>query len=284
MDSNDILRVGGCLEEAHLPYEMKHPKIIPKESRLATLLIDHAHLMTLHGGAKLTSSKLREEYWVMGGNNRVKQQVRKCVKCQKIDGKKQYQLMGDLPAARVNEAKPFFHTGVDYTGFVDIKTSKARGSRTLKGYVAVFICMVTKAVHLELVTELTSSAFLAALRRMAARKGAPKHLYSDQGTNFVGANNILKQQWNEIQNTFDDNFLAKIAEMEIEWHFNAPAWPSAGGLWERANFDFSLLEDMIVVPAPTKETDDEPPKIEAESPKTQCQAIMSIGILAESEL
>ncbi|XP_063634789.1 uncharacterized protein LOC134805409 [Cydia splendana] len=190
--------------------------------------------MTLHGGAKLTSSKLREEYWVMGGNNRVKQQVRKCVKCQKIDGKKQYQLMGDLPAARVNEAKPFFHTGVDYTGFVDIKASKARGSRTLKGYVAVFICMVTKAVHLELVTELTSSAFLAALRRMAARKGAPKHLYSDQGTNFVGANNILKQQWNEIQNTFDDNFLANIAEMEIEWHFNAPSWPSAGGLWERA--------------------------------------------------
>ncbi|XP_048004347.1 uncharacterized protein LOC125240497 [Leguminivora glycinivorella] len=234
LDNEHILRVGGRLEEAHLPYEMRHPKIIPKESRLATLLIEHAHIITLHGGAKITSSKLREEYWVMGGNNRVKQQVRKCVKCQKIDGQKQYQLMGDLPAARVNEAKPFFHTGVDYTGFVDIKASNTRGSRTLKGYIAVFICMVTKAVHLELVTELTSSAFLAALRRMAARKGAPKHLYSDQGTNFIGANNILKQQWKEIQNTFDDNFLADIAEMEIEWHFNAPSWPSAGGLWERA--------------------------------------------------
>jgi hypothetical protein len=95
--------------------------------------------------------------------------------------------------------------------------------------------MVTKAVHLEIVSDLTSSAFLAALRRMAARKGAPYHMYSDQGSNFIGANNILQGQWQQLQKIiFNDDFLTEITEMEIQWHFNAPSWPSAGGLWERA--------------------------------------------------
>lgn len=234
VDENGILRVGGRLREAYIPFEMKHPKIIPKDSRLTTLLIDQAHLQTLHGGASLTTNKLREEFWIIGGNNRVKNQVRKCVKCVKVEAKKQQQLMGDLPSARVNEASPFFHTGIDYTGFVDIKASKGRGSRILKGYIAIFICMVTKAVHLELVTELTSSAFLAALRRMAARKGTPRHIYSDNGTNFVGANRILREQWEQLRQVMNDSFLSEVTDMEIEWHFNAPSWPSAGGLWERA--------------------------------------------------
>lgn len=94
--------------------------------------------------------------------------------------------------------------------------------------------MVTKAVHLELVTDLTSSAFLAALRRMAARKGAPGHLYSDCGTNFIGANKLLQEQYENIQKTFNNNIVAELGNMNIEWHFNCPAWPTAGGLWERA--------------------------------------------------
>ncbi|CAH2215889.1 jg21910 [Pararge aegeria aegeria] len=81
--------------------------------------------------------------------------------------------MGDLPGARTDPAPPFYHTGVDYTGFVDVKASKGRGVRTKKGYIVVFICMVTKAVHLEIVSDLSSEAFLSALRRMAARKSAP---------------------------------------------------------------------------------------------------------------
>ncbi|XP_063389617.1 uncharacterized protein LOC134675340 [Cydia fagiglandana] len=234
IDENNILRAKGRLNEANIPYEMKFPKIIPKHARLTTLLIEQAHLLTFHGGARLTMAKLKEQYWVMGGMNTVKKQLGKCVRCKKIEGKKQQQIMSALPAARVNEAKPFYHTGVDYTGYVDIKASKGRGIKTLKGYIAIFVCMVTKAVHLELVTELTSSAFLAALRRMAARKGTPRHMYSDNGTNFVGSNNILQEQWQDLRNIFNNSFLSEITEMEIEWHFNAPSWPSAGGLWERA--------------------------------------------------
>ncbi|XP_063896667.1 uncharacterized protein LOC135118464 [Helicoverpa armigera] len=144
------------------------------------------------------------------------------------------QLMGDLPTQRCNIAKPFEHTGVDFTGHVLIKANKGRGIKTTKGYVVVFVCMATKLVHLDLVSDLTSSAFLAALRRMAGRKGSPKHLYSDNGTNFVGANKILQEELEQIQKTFDQDFIKEITSLEIEWHFNAPSWPTAGGLWEAA--------------------------------------------------
>lgn len=171
IDKSGILRVGGRLENAYIDDEMKHPAIIPPSSKLTELLIDHAHKSTFHGGARVTSAYLRQKYWIVGGNRATKKQLRLCVKCRRTDPDKQQQLMGDLPASRSNRSRPFYHTGVDFTGSVLIKINKGRGVKTTKGYVAVFVCMVTKAVHLELVSDLTSSSFLAALRRMAARRG-----------------------------------------------------------------------------------------------------------------
>ncbi|XP_075990327.1 uncharacterized protein LOC142985980 [Anticarsia gemmatalis] len=175
--------------------------------------------------------KMFRMIWV----NECDQELQKIVYCGEIiletrrhNPDKHYQLMGDLPEARCNRSRPFYNTGVDYTGFIDIKTNKGRGVKTTKGYVTLFVCMATKAVHLELVSDLTTSAFLAALRRMAARRGTPRHIFSDNGTNFLGANHVLQQQYQDIQ----EQAIPGITAMEIEWHFNAPSWPSAGGLWE----------------------------------------------------
>ncbi|CAK1583812.1 unnamed protein product [Parnassius mnemosyne] len=232
--SEGILKVGGRLKNANIHYDMMHPILIPHKSRLTDLLIDHAHNMTFHGGPRLTLGWLRHKYWIVGGNRAVKLRLRNCVKCRKNSPSTQHQLMADLPESRVNPAPPFQHTGVDYTGFVEIKSSKGRGIKTTKGYIAVFVCMVTKAIHLELVSDLSTSAFLAALRRMAARRGAPRHIYSDNGSNFVGANRILQEEYQQLQHIFNNNLLMELSELNIEWHFNAPSWPSAGGLWERA--------------------------------------------------
>lgn len=234
LDQQGLLRVGGRIKHSNININMKHPLIIPHSSHLSNILIDYAHKMTFHGGARLTLSWLRNEYWLIGGNRAVKQRLRQCGLCRRHAPEYQYQIMGDLPAARCNPSRPFYNTGVDYTGFVDIKTNKGRGVKTTKGYIAVFVCMVTKAVHLEVVSDLTSSAFLAALRRMSARRGAPRYIYSDNGTNFVGANNILQDQYLNLQSVLDAEFFTYISEMKIEWSFNAPAWPSAGGLWESA--------------------------------------------------
>uniref|UniRef100_A0A2H1VPI7 SFRICE_041189 n=1 Tax=Spodoptera frugiperda TaxID=7108 RepID=A0A2H1VPI7_SPOFR len=94
--------------------------------------------------------------------------------------------------------------------------------------------MSTKAVHLELASDLSTSSFIAALRRMAARRGTPSHIYSDNGRNFIGANKQIQQEYQELLQLFNKELLAELTDMEIKWHFNAPIWPSAGGLWESA--------------------------------------------------
>ncbi|XP_047998139.1 uncharacterized protein LOC125235584 [Leguminivora glycinivorella] len=93
--------------------------------------------------------------------------------------------------------------------YVDIKLNKGRGVKTTKGYVAVFVCMATKAVHFELVSDLSTSAFIAALKRMSARRGKPSHMYSDNGTNLTGANNVLQQELAEIQQIYNNDFLTE---------------------------------------------------------------------------
>lgn len=194
---------------------MKHPFIMPHQDHLVNLLIDQAHKKTFHGGARLTLSWLRQQYWIIGGNRAVKKRIRECVVCKKHTPIKHTQQMGDLPAARCNLNRPFYHTGVDYTGFIEVKSNKGRGIKTTKGYVCVFICMATKAVHLELVSDLSSSAFLAALRRLAARRGTPRHMYSDNGTNFVGANKQLKQEFLYLKSIQDEEFFSTLSDMEI---------------------------------------------------------------------
>ncbi|XP_047543294.1 uncharacterized protein LOC125075630 [Vanessa atalanta] len=197
---------------------MKTPLIIPHEGHLTNLLIDKAHRNTFHGGTRLTLSRLKQHYWVLGGNRAVKKYIRKCVTCRKHNPDKQYQLMGDLPAARTNPTRPFYNCGVDFTGYVDVKYNKGRGVKTTKGYIAVFVCMLTKAVHLELVSDLSSSAFISALRRMAARR----------------AGRIIQKEFFNLQQLLDQQIYHQITDIEIEFHFNAPSWPSAGGLWEAA--------------------------------------------------
>lgn len=234
IDDQGILRVGGRLTNAKIDDRMKHPCILPHNHLLTNMIIDQAHKMTFHGGARLTLAWLRQEYWILGGNSAVKKRLRKCVMCKRHNPLKRDQLMGDLPPARVNRTRPFYHTGVDFTGFVDVRSAKGRGVTCTKGYIAVFVCMVTKAVHLELVSDLTASAFLAALKRLSARRGSPGHIYSDNGTNFIKANRVLQEEIVNLKSILNDQFYSEIADMSIEWHFNAPSWPSAGGLWEAA--------------------------------------------------
>lgn len=234
LDKDDILRVGGRLRNAYISNDMKYPILVPKNCRFSELLIKQSHLLVFHGGPKLTQSFIRQKYWVVGGNAAIKKEIRKCVICRKHNPTKHNQMMGDLPEARTNPIRPFFKTGVDFTGHIMLKANTGRGIKTTKGYVAVFVCMATKAIHLEVVSDLTSSAFIAALRRMASRRGTPGHIFSDNGKNFVGANRLLQQEYQEIEKIFNQEFSKEIVDMKIQWHFNAPLWPSAGGLWESA--------------------------------------------------
>lgn len=234
LDKEGIIRVGGRLNKSTMPAGMKNPAIIPRNSRLTELIIHEAHLATLHGGARLTLSYIRQQYWIVGGNRAVKSQLRRCVRCHRFRSKENYQLMADLPSQRVTPSRPFTHTGVDFTGHVDIKLNKGRGVKTSKGYIAIFVCLATKAVHIELVSDLSTETFLNALQRMCSRRGTPSHMYSDCGTNFIGASKMLNNEYELFKIELSCDFFEELSRMKIEWHFNAPAWPTAGGLWEAA--------------------------------------------------
>lgn len=150
MDEHEILRVGGRIAHANLQPQHKHPIIVPKNERLGWLLINWAHITTLHGGPRLTLTYLRSKYWILGGMSAVKRELHKCIKCLRYKATTKNQFMAALPKPRVTPSRPFTHTGVDLAGPVVVKSNKGRGIATTKGYVVVFICLATKAVHLEL--------------------------------------------------------------------------------------------------------------------------------------
>ncbi|XP_066596616.1 uncharacterized protein [Prorops nasuta] len=194
IDSQGVLRIGGRLRKAEISEQMKHPIILPDCHTTATL-IRQTHLDTLHGGLQLTLSTLRQKFWVMNARNLVKSCVHKCITCVRERAKLGSQLMGSLPAARVSRSFTFEHTGVDYTGPFLVKLHRGRNAKSIKCYVAVFVCLSTRAVHLELVSRQDTEAFLAALSRFISRRGKPAFMYSDNGLNFQGAAADLKRAY-----------------------------------------------------------------------------------------
>jgi transposase InsO family protein len=143
--------------------------------------------------------------------------------------------MGELPATQVQPSRPFLTTGVDYAGPISIRLGAPRSKTITKGYIAIFVCFVMKAVHIEVVTSLTTEAFLAALRHFIARRGKPKTIYLDNGTNFKGATNELHEIYKMLQSTSQmatvQDFLATEG---CDWRFIPPHGPHFVGLWEAA--------------------------------------------------
>ncbi|CAB0040754.1 unnamed protein product [Trichogramma brassicae] len=233
LDKEGLLRLGGRLQNALLPYDEKHPYVLPGTSFLSLLLARDAHDRTLHGGTQLTLSHLRRRFWITQGRALVKRVIGRCIRCWRYKSAPTSQLMGDLPALRVQRSRPFLHTGIDYAGPINIKCSRGRGKATFKGYIAVFVCLATRAVHLEVASGYSARDFLMVYRRFVARRGICATLSSDCGTNFIGADRELRELFAQAQK--QPKRLARMLSNEgTEWRFNPPAAPHFGGIWEAA--------------------------------------------------
>ena len=228
-----LLRIGGRLRHSALPLDAQLQILLPRDSRLTDLLVDEAHHRTLHGGTQLTLNTLRQKYWIPQGRQRVNAIIHRCTTCSRWRAATDHQLMGYLPATQVTPARPFLHVGVDYAGPLTLLKARGRGQRTHKGYVALFVCLSTRAVHLELVSDCSTEAFLAALRRFTSRRGICTVIQSDRGTNFVGAARELRDMLAHLD-TGHDIIHSTLLKDGIEWRFNPPAAPHFGGLWEAA--------------------------------------------------
>nr|XP_031836770.1 uncharacterized protein LOC116428796 [Nomia melanderi] len=142
--------------------------------------------------------------------------------------------MGNLPAARVTPARAFFTCGVDYAGPFMLK-ERGRARTTYKSYLCIFVCFATKAVHIELATDLDTDAFLNCLYRFMSRRGRSHCIYSDNGTNFVGARTELNQLGALFINKEHNYRIQRaLAQEQIQWHLIPPYSPHFGGLWESA--------------------------------------------------
>lgn len=124
------------------------------------------------------------------------------------------------------------HTGVDYAGYFEVKTSNLRNAPYVKCYVAVFVCLCIKAFHLELVEDLTTTAFIAAFRRFSARRGIPSDIYGDNGLYFVGASNEMPRLLIEAKTQQCQEVVNALNNDGTKWHFIPPHSPHFGGLWE----------------------------------------------------
>lgn len=231
IDKDGLVRVGGRLSRSSFDYDTKHPFILPKDSSLSALIIHDTHLKTQHGNIRETLSTVRQRFWILGGRPVIKRKLLRCVTCARYRAKRAQQLMGQLPPARMTPSRPFLHSNVDYAGPFVIKTWGGRNTKTYKGYIALFICSSTSAIHLELVTDYTSETFLAAYKRFTSRRGICATLTSDCGTTFVGAAAELKTLFSQSSAELN-NLRNLLANDGTQWLFNPPGAPHFGGRHE----------------------------------------------------
>lgn len=237
LDNNGLLRVGGRLKNANLAYNSKHQLLLSHKHFVTKLIIKQVHKNCLHGGPRHTESEMRREYWLTNSQRTIKSVIRDCVTCFRAKPRPMNQVMAHLPGVRVNSAeKPFANTAIDYTGAINVKITNGRGYKTQKGYIAIFVCMTVKAIHVEAVSDMTADAFIAALRRFIARRGTVKNIYSDNGTNFVRSNKILTENLETIgdENLYHHKICNELKDNKIRWHFSPPGGPHFNGLAEAA--------------------------------------------------
>ncbi|XP_050055037.1 uncharacterized protein LOC114131043 [Aphis gossypii] len=236
LDEQDVLRVGGRINKSTtIHFDQRNPILLPAKSEFTVALFRNEHERLLHAGPQALLSAIREKFWPLNGRNIARRTVHQCVICFRSKPVTYEPIMGDLPRDRIEPERAFKICGVDFAGPIMIKTSLRRNAPMTKAYICVFVCFVTKAIHVELVGDLTTNAFLSALRRFWSRRGICNTIYSDNGTNFVGANRQLKE--------LRDLFLSKqhmelvhktVTEVGVKWQFIPPRAPHFGGLWEAA--------------------------------------------------
>lgn len=230
LDDSGVLRVGGRVHRGNFHIKLKHPIIIPRKSNITNLLIRHYHERIRHQGRGMTTNEIRANgYWINGCSSAIYSQISKCVKCRRLRACTQVQRMSDLPADRLADEAPFTYSAVDFFGPWYIR----EGRKELKRYGVLFTCMACRAVHLETACSLDTSSFINSLRRFISIRGPIRQLRCDRGTNFVGAENELRDAVKELDDQELQRYLTSEGCDFITFKMNVPSASHMGGVWER---------------------------------------------------
>ena len=216
LDKDELWRCGGRMLNTALPFSARNPILLARNHHLTTLLVFDAHERVLHNGVRETLAELRSAYWVVKGRQLVKRLLRACTTCRRHEGPPcQGVPSPPLPSFRVTESRPFQTTGVDYAGPLYIRTPV---SSQTKVWMVLYTCYVTRAVHLDLVQDMTAETFLRSLRRFTARRGTPTRIVSDNAKTFKSSAASLAKS---------------LGVGSLKWQFNLEKAPWQGGAFER---------------------------------------------------
>ncbi|XP_064461559.1 uncharacterized protein LOC135371435 [Ornithodoros turicata] len=207
LDTSSLLRVGGRLQQMEDTERVRHPILLPSKHRLTELLIMDRHMRLHHAGIQDTLCELRQSYWVTKGRQAVRRTLHTCLQCRRRRLSPETAPVAPLARERLTPSLPFDTVGVDFAG--PLYVSREDGTEH-KAYITLFTCGVTRAVHLELVSGMTTQHFLAAFRRFISRRGVPSLV---------------------IPPSPDVQDLA--AHHHIQWKFILERAPWCGGWWER---------------------------------------------------
>ena len=226
----DIIRCRGRLQYTDLPHDTKFPILIPKDNHLTTLIVHSMHKQVMHGGVRETFTHIRQTYWIPQGRQLVKRIISKCVTCRKVEGPPFRSVpTPPLPQSRVQQSLVFQFTGIDYAGplYVHDQTNQTSS----KMYICLFTCAVVRAIHLELVEDQTTDAFLRAFRRFISRRGVPECIISDNAKTFKAGAQELQTIKTQILGTGSSQQF--LAHHNITWKFLTERAPWWGGFYER---------------------------------------------------
>lgn len=230
LDEEGIVRLKGRFpdsERLHLDYDIRFPIVLDPKHKYTVLLIDHYHEEAGHVGIETVINSLRNKFWILHMRAAVKRCFKSCLKCKIRTCKPTVPEMGLLPPSRLeSHVFPFSYVGLDFFGPMTVSI----GRRVEKRYGVLFTCLSVRAVHIELAASLDTSSTIMAIRRFICRRGQPKEIWTDNGTNFVGAERELRECINSLDH---DKISNDLILNGCSWKFNCPGAPNMAGVWER---------------------------------------------------
>ncbi|GFT33728.1 integrase catalytic domain-containing protein, partial [Nephila pilipes] len=188
---NNQIRLGGRLQFAPLSADVPHAFLLEGNHPFVLLLIKDTQVRLHHLGTRIVLSELRSDFWILRGRQVIKKVLHQCLPCKLSKLKCGNQIEGPLPSERVTPSVPFSTTGIDFAGPLYVR----KNSPSDIAYIALFKCATTRALHIELVSDLSTDKFLLALQRFVGRRGLPCTIYTDNATTFHAANRELIHLW-----------------------------------------------------------------------------------------
>lgn len=245
LDNVGILRLRSRITAAQDLDSCLSPPVLDGSHKYMQLYIQNVHKKLHHSGLETIVNEIRQSLWLVKLRSSIKNVLKNCPKCKINKAKPAAPSTGDLPHARLaHHARPFTFTGLDYFGPMSVTVGRHKEKR----YGALFTCMTSRAIHIELVYSLSADSAIAALRRFICRRGYPKEIWSDNATCFKAADR-------ELGESAIDALKFESTAKSIKWKFIPPASPFMGGAWERmVGLVKKALYSTLIEQAPSDET------------------------------